>query len=166
MTLIRSHFCSKFFPIFFSMYIDQGFLVKQTTDVINMCIKCTSKCEVLLGGKHCDQTYNQRIFPDKIFVAKSVIHFADPNIAEKLVYQRYNDSFFLSDLLQEDVYLNETHIFWLLLSLFGALLYIGYKPKNETPHKNKLKKKRRKENKESIDNPTTWGLYSEQYSEC
>ena len=156
------------------MEIDKAFLIKTTNDIIIMCVKCVSKCEVILGEKFCDDSFYKRILPYKIFIANSTLYVKNNSIASTLVYQTYNGSMMLSDFIGDDSkrYLLSELSLLIFATLCIFILYMF--PKNsvdstviiKTEGNIVKKKKKKKMKKKSNDNPATWGLYSENYSEC
>tara|TARA_Y100000746_G_C15461827_1_gene431863 strand:+ start:431 stop:931 length:501 start_codon:yes stop_codon:yes gene_type:complete len=166
------------------MYIDRAFLIKQSTNIIMLCIRCITKCEVIIGKPSCDDTYDKRILPDKTFIANSTLDVHDIAIAHTLIYQTHEKTMLLSDIMKQDwttTQYSEDINLWLSVLLCSAfiwqVLYHKYTRNctytlhnsaqvEQHKHKKKKTKKKKKIILDCIKNPITWGLYSTQYSEC
>lgn len=146
-----------------------------------MCVKCVSKCEVILGEKNCDDGFQKRILPDETFIANSTLHVKNKTIASRLLYQTYNGSMILSDAVQDNFQkdlFSDLLIFSILLYLVrwqssanSSVARVDLFAKNSVDGTVNIKtdsmiKKKKKKKKKYQENPATWGLYSKNYSEC
>ena len=139
-------------------------ITKLIEDNILMCVRCLTKCHVIIGAVTCPYDYYTRILPEQTFLNNVTLTIANKTLLQHLWYKTHEDSGPFYDALESSATYDQ--LFANIISVAGILTCV-YILTGESKESIKLKDYEFDPVMQiHFENPQEWGKKSLFYSEC